>query len=178
MTPGFTEEWFPEQSQARLAELAESVADVPGAIIEIGSWEGRSTIALANAVHPRTVNAVDTWLGSPGEVSSQLAAERDVFAQFKANVYEWTAGNVLAHRMGWRDFVNGGRFSPVAFVFIDAEHTYDEVRDTIAAFVPLMSPGGVICGDDAHHPPVRQAALEAFPDAQHVATLWSAVMPA
>lgn len=176
MEPGFTEQWFPEQSQTRLAELADRVSDVDGTIIEIGSWEGRSTIALANAVHPRTVHAVDTWLGSPGEISSQLAAERDVFAQFHTNIDAYTDGNVIAHRIAWRDFVRADWVAPVAFVFIDAEHTYREVRDTIAAFMPLMSPGGVICGDDAHHPPVRQAALEAFPDADHVATLWSAVI--
>ena len=101
-----------------------------------------------------------------------------MFAQFQTNIDAYTDGNVIAHRIAWRDFVRADWVAPVAFVFIDAEHTYREVRDTIAAFMPLMSPGGVICGDDAHHPPVRQAALEAFPDADHVATLWSAVMPA
>ena len=149
MEPGFNEQWFGQQSQERLAELVGLIDDVPGLIIEIGSWEGRSTIALANAAHPRTVHAVDTWQGSPGEVSSALAAERDVHGQFWANVAEWTDGNVTGHRMGWRDFVLDGWVTNVAFLFIDAEHTYREVADTIDVFLPLMVQGGVICGDDA-----------------------------
>jgi len=175
MEAKFHEDWFCEQSQQRLAELAHKVADVDGMIIEIGSWEGRSTVALANAIHPRVVHAVDTWHGSPGEISADLAAGRDVFKQFLANIDEWTDGNVIAHRMGWRDFMGFVR-GPVAFLFIDAEHTYREVRDTIAAFRPHMAPGAIMCGDDAHHGPVRQAATEAFDGVLHVATLWTVTL--
>ena len=151
----FGEEWFSEASQAVLADLARSVADVPGLIVEIGSWTGRSTCALATAIHPRIVDAVDTWAGSPGEISSELAAERDVFAQWQRNVDAFTGGNVTAHRMGWREFV-ADTTVPLAFVFIDAEHTETEVADNIAAVLPMLSDGGIICGDDVMSPPVRQ----------------------
>lgn len=168
----FTEEWFGVESCKGLVMLADLVADVAGEIIEIGSWEGRSTCTLANAVYPRVVHAVDHWQGSPGELSAPLAAERDVYAAWAANVNELTAGNVVAHRMGWRDYTPDG---PVAFVFIDAEHSYTEVRDTVNAYLPLMVSGGVICGDDAHHPPVRQALFEVLPvnEIYTQATLWS-----
>jgi hypothetical protein len=78
----FTENWFHHASCDRLAQLGRQVEHVPGMIIEIGSWEGRSTSVLANAIRPRIVHAVDTWQGSPGEISSDLAAERDVHATF------------------------------------------------------------------------------------------------
>jgi predicted O-methyltransferase YrrM len=158
MTDTFGEEWFCQQSQDLLAELGRSVKDVDGLIIEIGSWAGRSTCALANAVYPRVVHAVDTWAGSPGEISSELAAQRDVFAQWRANVAEFTKGNVIAHRMGWREYLPKiGQ--PVALVFIDAEHTEVEVRENIAAVLPLVAPSGVICGDDVHHAPVRAGVV-------------------
>jgi predicted O-methyltransferase YrrM len=169
----FTEEWFGVASQQHLAELAKSAPE--GLIVEIGSWEGRSTVALANAVYPRVVHAVDTWAGSPGEVSARLAAERDVYATWQANVAELTAGNVIAHRMDWREYVHDLTTMELAvgFAFIDAEHTYREVYDNIAALRPLMAPGGIICGDDAHHPPVREAVLAHFPEAVQKATVWS-----
>ena len=146
MTDTFGEQWFCQQSQDLLAELGRSVKDVDGLIIEIGSWTGRSTCALANAVYPRVVHAVDTWAGSPGEISSELAAQRDVFAQWQANVAEFTKGNVISHRLGWREYVPQID-QPVALVFIDAEHTEVEVRENVQAVLTLVAPSGVICGD-------------------------------
>jgi len=170
--PGFHEEWFSDASQAVLANLVQAVADVPGVLVEFGSWEGRSTCAMARAAYPRPVLAVDTWEGSPGEISAKLAAQRNVFAQFQANVRQWTRGNVKPYVMGWREFVAFNEF-PIALAFIDAEHTYREVFDNITAVLEHIQPGGVICGDDAHHPPVVQAVTECFgSDVHYEASLW------
>lgn len=167
----FHEAWFGDASCQALADLYAKTEGVHGRVIEVGCWEGRSTIALAAACHPEIVHAVDTWQGSPGEISEQLAAERDVYARFKANVYAETCGNVEAFRMGWREYF-ASRPDPIRFLHIDAEHSYREVFDNIAAALPLMAPGGVICGDDVHHPPVRTAVLELLPKASAMATLW------
>jgi predicted O-methyltransferase YrrM len=166
----FTEDWFGPASCAALSRLALHTNGLAGRVVEVGCWEGRSTIALANAAYPDTVHAVDTWAGSPGEISADLAAERDVFATFTANIAERTKGNVEAHRTGWRDYFNEDR-GPIRFLHIDAEHTYEEVAANIAAAVPLMVAGGIICGDDAHHPPVIRAARE-LGDIHIEATLW------
>lgn len=167
----FHEAWFPQESQEALADLYRMTEGVTGRVIEIGSWEGRSTVALANACHPEVVHAVDTWEGSPGEISADLARDRDVYGTWRSNVFSLTAGNVEAFRMGWRDYA-ARTAGPVRFLFIDAEHTYVEVRDTIAEFLPWMPSGAVICGDDAHHEPIRRAVIEAFPLAKGIATLW------
>jgi predicted O-methyltransferase YrrM len=173
MSTTFTEDWFGQPSCDALARLVERVANVPGKIIEIGAWEGRSTIALANAAYPRTVDSVDTWAGSPGEISADLAADRDVFATWLANVDAATKANVVAHRMGWREFLPTVN-EPIALAFIDAEHTYREVYDNIVALLPKMAPGGIICGDDVHHPPVQQALAELFDPTKVMvdATVW------
>ena len=169
--PGFHEEWFGDASQAVLANLVQAVAGVPGVLVEFGSWEGRSTCAMARAAYPRQVLAVDTWEGSPGEISAKLAAQRDVFAQWQANVRQWTRGNVEPCVMGWREFM-ATRPEPIALAFIDAEHTYREVFDNIAALLPHIQPGGVICGDDAHHPPVMEAVRELLAPVEMAASLW------
>ncbi len=164
----FHEDWFSDWSCDALAKLAGLTADLAGDVVEVGSWEGRSTIALAAAVTPDVVHAVDTWQGSTGEISEQLAAERDVFATFTEN----TAGlNVEAHRMDWRDYF-AERQTPIRFAFIDALHTYDEVKAQIETIRPLLVKGGVICGDDNHHPPIQQAITDTLGDANLLATLW------
>lgn len=167
----FTEEWFSVESQQALTDLYREVSELDGAVIEVGCWEGRSTVALANAAWPEVIHAVDTWYGSPGEISSHLAAQRDVFATFQQNVAELTRGNVRPARMGWRDFF-ADFDRPLKLVFIDAEHSYSEVRDNIEAVLPLLVPGGVICGDDNHHPPVQQAVLDTLGNASLTASLW------
>ena len=165
----FTEDWFGAPSCAALAGLYGRVADLDGHVVEVGSWEGRSTIALCEAAAPAEVRAVDTWLGSPHEPSAVLAAERDVFATFTANTAH--LANLQVFRMGWREYV-ADHLGPTRLLFVDAEHTYHEVHDTLDAWLAHMVPGGIICGDDAHHPPVQQAVLERFPRANVLATLW------
>ena len=171
--PEFVEDWFGEPSQQTLARLALRTHGLPGAVVEVGSWEGRSTIALANAVYPATVAAIDTWAGSPGEISAKLAAERDVYGTFMANIHAATKGNVCPYKQGWREWFADRPTLLLRFVFIDAEHTYQEVFDNIAAALPNLVEGGIICGDDVHHPPIQQAVLEHFGTAVECeATLW------
>lgn len=154
--PGFIEDWFSPWSCDTLASLGRAVQYVEGDIVEIGAWEGRSTVVLANTVHPRKLHTIDTWAGSPDEISERLAAVRDVHRQWRLNVDTYTQGNVVEHRYDWRQF----QPDTTALLFIDAEHTYTEVHDTIVAWLPHMAPGGIICGDDAHHPPVQRAVMD------------------
>jgi len=167
----FTEEWFCQQSQDALGELAALTAPLNGAVVEVGCWEGRSTATLANAVHPSTVLAVDHWQGSPGEISEGLAADRDVYSTFRYNIETLTKGNVVTYKMGWEQFF-ADHGLPIRFLHIDAEHSYENVKGNLEAALPHMIPGSILCGDDAHHPPVMQAVTEVLGDPGRVATLW------
>lgn len=173
--PTFTENWFRGGSRKVLARLVQQVADVPGRIVEVGSWEGRSTIAIANAAPDRQVHAVDTWRGSTSDVSAAIAKERDVHATWRANIDEATEGNVVECWMDWRAYATSTRGEPIALLFIDAEHTYDEVSAQIDAFLPLIQPGGIICGDDWLIPDVMRAAVERLPNVQTEHAVWWSV---
>jgi len=160
-TPTFTEDWFPGAACENLAAFAKQTNGLDGRVIEVGCWEGKSTIALANAVEPSIVDCVDTWAGSPGEPSETLAAERDVWQTFVDNLNCAGVCNTWISRMDWREFFAKER-GPVRFLFIDAEHSYREVFDLLATALPLMVPGGMIVGDDVHHPPIREALVDTF----------------
>lgn len=167
----FHEDWYSPAGILALRAAYARTFGVEGRIIEVGCWEGRSTIGLARTCAPEPVHAVDTWQGSPGEVSAELAAQRDVYATFCDNVEKATAGNVVPFRMDWRDYfavVHG----QIRFLHIDATHSYDEVRQNIEAALPDMAVGGVICGDDRHHPPVAQAVFDTLGAYQFEANLW------
>lgn len=171
----FHEEWFCTESQDVLQAL---VRQAPaGLVVEFGAWEGRSSAALANAAFPRIVHSVDPWDGRGHPESERLARERDIAAQWQANMDAHTKGNVKGHQMGWRDFIPQIS-DPVGFCFIDADHSYREVFDNLAAIIPLLAPGAIVCGDDAHHGPVQDAVFDLLgDDVAALATLWIWQMP-
>lgn len=150
----FTENWFTEDSCATLARLVRRVEDVPGRIVELGSWEGRSTLAIADATE-RPIHAVDHWNGAESDTyQREQVKTRNVFAQWKVNLANHP--HVTPFRMDWLQYAQLEQ-SPVALVFIDADHTLPEVSAQIDAFRQVMSPGGIICGDDYPLRPVRRA---------------------
>ena len=154
-------------------------------IIEVGVWRGRSTKVLAAATRGR-VWAVDHWRGVPDDASQQKPLYRDadeqgdrVFAEFCANLAtEIEEGRVVPVRMDSRAAavhlleVEGPVFD---FIFIDADHRTEAVLSDIAAFRPLLAPGGLLAGHDIDWPRVRAAVDQALPEAQYGARIWSLV---
>jgi len=147
----FTEEWYADGQAEELQKQYERVRELEGRIIEIGCWEGKSTVVLANSCYPEVLTAVDWWLGNlaegPDHVSVRLAQTRDVFAVFTRNLKELTRGNVEIQRRDCFEFLVELR-GAVKFCHIDASHDYTSVRRTIEMLLPLVVPGGVLCGDD------------------------------
>jgi beta-1,4-mannosyl-glycoprotein beta-1,4-N-acetylglucosaminyltransferase len=147
----FHENWYPNDQILRVIGAYERTRELDGAVVEIGCWEGKLTIALANACHPESLIAVDTWAGSfaesPDHITVQLARERDVYAQFEKNVRLLTSGNVVPWRCDVQAFFSEWS-APFKFVHIDASHDYQSVRQTIEASLRWICPGGVLCGDD------------------------------
>jgi hypothetical protein len=147
----FHEDWYPDVQLTRLVAAFERSRRTGGAIVEIGCWEGKSTIAIANACHPEPVIAVDTWAGSlaegPGHPTVLIARERDVFGQFRSNIEALTRGNVTPVRQECLAWLTAWD-QPLKFVHIDASQDYGSVRRTIELCLPHVGPGGVLCGDD------------------------------
>ena len=48
----FHEDWYSSQQCLDLERLLEGVKNLAGSIIEIGCWEGKSTVSLANKCYP------------------------------------------------------------------------------------------------------------------------------
>jgi glycosyltransferase involved in cell wall biosynthesis len=154
----FHERWMAPEQVRRLTQVYDRVRDLSGAVLEIGAWEGYSTVGLAQAAYPEEVLAVDTWQGSAdehaGHPSVVIARVRDVKGQFLRNVRELTAGNVRAVQAHSREFLASWD-RPVKFAHVDASHNYASVRGEIEGLKRWVVPGGVLCGDDfetAHRP--------------------------
>ncbi len=149
--PIFREQWYSEPELAMLETATRFVKPLDGAIVEIGCWEGRSTMVIANACYPEVLIAVDTWAGSssehPNHDTVRIARARDVFAVFRANMQIATRGNVDLHRSEAITFLKSWQ-APIKFCHIDAAHDYDSVRETIELLLPRLVPGAVLFGHD------------------------------
>lgn len=172
----FDERWISVQQLTRLTALAASTACLTGEVVEIGVWQGLSAIALMNAIAPACLHAVDHWQAdsSPGVGIDPRSAEaaRDNYGIFLDNVREGTSGNVVVHRMGWREFAAEFR-QPIRFLHIDATHTADEVSDNIAALLHLAVPGSIFAGDDLSWPQVAEGVQRQFGrDFRSAGSLW------
>ncbi|MFO0967978.1 MAG: class I SAM-dependent methyltransferase [Gemmataceae bacterium] len=162
--------------ESELAWLAEQAAG-RACVVELGSWRGRSTAALATA---GAVFAIDWWLGSP-EMQEDFSDAR-VFAQFQSNLaFEIAAGLVRPLALNLRDpharaiarrIIGRG----VDMVFVDADHSHAAVLEDIALAQALLRPGGLLCGHDyGQYEGVTRAVNGNFPAvANPVGSIWVA----
>jgi predicted O-methyltransferase YrrM len=180
----FHEPWISEQQVEFISRLIEQTRGIPGCNVEIGCWEGKSTVALANACFPERIIAVDSWAGNlsegEGHATIALLKQRDVFGTFCRNIQELTKGNVEIVRSDCFDFLEAFK-EPIKFCYIDAAHDYDSVRATLEMILPKLVIGGVLCGDDytsAHvgradlRGGVQRAAVELLSDHMSAANAW------
>jgi hypothetical protein len=167
----YDEEWMSQPQINVLAALAQSTGLLDGSAVEIGTWQGRSAIPIANAIRPRILHVVDHWEGDGPEsvaagqaIRPELVA-RDNYRIFLDNIAEGTLGNVHVWKMGWREFAERWA-GPISFLHLDADHTTAEVDDNLAAVLPYAVPGAIFAGDDWDWPTVQAGVRRHFTDEQ------------
>ena len=151
----FNENWYSDNQVHNLISLLKQTRDLTGDIIEIGCWEGKSTIGLANNCYPETLICNDTWLGNVQEsiitgqehITERILKVRDVYSIFVNNMNNHTQKNYKIVKMDCIEWLEGYDAS-IKFIHIDASHEYESVIKTIQRALPKMVKGGIICGDD------------------------------
>jgi predicted O-methyltransferase YrrM len=130
----------------RLADLAAAVPPEQ-AIVELGSYKGKSTVYLASSGHH--VYAVDRWtLG--GQRSPLMARWRydapATFAAFNEQVARAAVVDLVSPIVGDTVEVARSWTEPVGLLFVDADHAEASVRADLEAWEPHCV--GVIAFDD------------------------------
>jgi glycosyltransferase involved in cell wall biosynthesis len=159
--------WMSFEEQYFLFDNARKMESV----IELGSWKGKSTHALLSSKCPKVV-AVDTWKGSKFEPEAHAeAATGSVFADFKKNVGHFKNLEIIEGDIN--DVVKTVEDKSFDMVFIDAGHTYEEVRNDIRKWKGKAKI--LLCGHDfvSGWPGVIQAVNEELGGPDGVAgTIW------
>jgi hypothetical protein len=125
-----------------LAELASTHKK----ILELGSYYGRSTRAMADNTEGYIV-AYDHFRG-PSDVIMCWKDREAVYDTFIKNMGEHiTSGKVIPWKANHKD---KSLPYPQTFdmVFVDGQHDYDSVYRDIQFGLSVLEPGGLICGHD------------------------------
>lgn len=160
---------FPNEAELFWDCLA-SISDVPGDVMEIGSWVGRSTILLAagcEALAPgRRLHVVDDWqFGNQPTLYPYLTARRELRAEFDENLAAWN-DLLVVHEGTFQAAapmltqIHGG----FSLVFHDAGHTADDFQRDLPLIYSLLNPGGVLL--------VHDYVSKNFAEAQAVIDSW------
>lgn len=142
---------IPEAVGLRLADLA---ATVPGdqAIVEIGSYKGKSTCYLAAgalAGHAPPVFAVDPWdtAGNPG---GRFGFDQpSTFDAFQRQVTLMGYHLAVTPVKGFsRDVATRWSRRPIGLLYIDGSHTEQDVRADLSVWSPFLAAGAIVAFDD------------------------------
>ncbi len=133
-----------------------------GAIVEIGSFMGRSTCWLATgskSVSRERVVSIDHFRGSPehqpGAAMSEtvLGTEGSTFRAFQENIQRaGIADYVTPICKSSEDAVQEWR-GPIRLLFIDGDHSYESVSRDFALWSPFVVGGGLVCLHDVGNSP-------------------------
>lgn len=140
--------WLTAGEAAALFDMAR---DATGPIVEIGSWQGRSTAALAlgsRAGTKQPVYAIDNFIG-PQRDDRPSAHGGDQCGEqlLRANL----------NRVGINGEVTilakpaseaADEIPPCGLLFVDGCHLYEAVADDLRRYLPKVLPGGVVMMHD------------------------------
>lgn len=162
----FGEPWF--RNEKLFSEVVENSSD-HAIFVEVGCWKGKSSaymaVEIANSGKNIQFYCVDTWTGSKEHIYAENEVDR-LWLIFKSNMQTL------------RQFYSPMRMESITasllfkkesidFVYIDASHEYEDVRNDILHWLPKVKKGGIIAGDDYGNPDfpgVHRAVFELLDD--------------
>lgn len=161
----------------------------PAVIIEVGTWLGASAIHMAKICRElglqTTIYCVDTWLGAEEFWTSQAdTGERDlrqkngypqVYFDFLANVVQHDCQDLIVpipNTSTIGSIILQDRRVLADLIYIDGSHEYQDVKTDVLAYKKLLSPKGLMFGDDITWGSVKMAVSEVCPNHREIGNFW------
>lgn len=134
------EGWLTAYEQLALLHLPPSVDHLSGDIVEIGSFKGKSTIALALgssfiSSKKRPIYAIDPFVVPP-------------FQYFWDNVKQHGLEHVIIPIKKHSEHALDDCPKSIAAIFIDGDHEYAAVKKDIIHYTPRVVQGGLVVFHD------------------------------
>ena len=149
---------------------AKMVNDFPDGshFVEIGSWMGRSAVFMAveiiNSNKKIKFDCIDSW-----EFIDEIYTSDNNIAKLKLTAFDEFLKNINPvsdiinyHKCKSIDASKLYKDQSLDFVYIDASHEYENVKNDLIYWYPKVTFGGVIAGHDYPYPGVKKAVNEFF----------------
>jgi MMP 1-O-methyltransferase len=121
-------------------------------IVEIGSFEGKSTACLAmgslNGNHS-LVYSIDPHRGSPDIFNFLAVSELDTFEKFKSNMAQFDLLDIIRSIRKTSEEAAVEFNEPIGLLFIDGRHDYDFVKLDGEKWIPKVIDNGIIIFHDS-----------------------------
>jgi len=142
--------------------------------VELGAWKGKSAafmaVEIVNAGKQIGFEIIDNFQGLYQENKSPRAnieLFRKEYRECLLNLNEVPWVRVIA--LPSTDAIGLYADESISFLFIDANHDYEHVKEDIKMWLPKIKAGGVIAGHDyTNFPGVKKAVDELLPEAEQV----------
>jgi predicted O-methyltransferase YrrM len=143
--------WLTRQEGALLYRLAGKTTGL-GVIVEIGSWQGKSTIYIARALKATGKKtrfyAVDPHVGS--EEHQEPGKKVWTFDMFEKNIKRADVAEFVTPTVLYSADFAGKLNDAVELIFIDGAHDYASVEIDIKAWLPKVVEGGTLAFHDTY----------------------------
>jgi predicted O-methyltransferase YrrM len=156
--------FMPADEGLALHDAATAVA-VPGPLVEVGSYCGKSSVYLGAAARAlgRVLFAVDHHRGSEEnqegwewhepDLVDPAVGRMDTLPVFRRTVHDAGLEDVVVAVVGSSPVVAANWSTPIAFLFVDGGHGVEPARADFAGWVPHVAPGGVLAIHDVFPDP-------------------------
>jgi len=144
------------ENEARFLGLLAACVPARGAIVEIGSFQGRSTVMLATVASHyglEPIVAIDPH-NSPILLDHHANPEASSYPTFLNSICAAGVSSHVESRLGYSTEVASSWNRPIRLLWIDGDHTYEGAKKDLDGFFPHLVPLGVVAFHDA---------LNAFP---------------
>jgi predicted O-methyltransferase YrrM len=144
--------WMTDGQARLLWESAQALR--PGEqVVEIGSFQGRSTIVLASAAPAGVgVTAIDPHAGNdrgPQEISGKEVEAEGDSQTFLRNLADAGVDERVTYLRRWSTEALEDHPGPVDLLYIDGAHRYGPARDDIRRWGDRVPPGGTLLIHDS-----------------------------
>jgi len=131
-----------------------------GAIVEIGSFKGKSTGWLAKGTKKASrekVFAIDAFTGSPEHQPGMGCEDHDIarigttLEAFKRNIAAVGVDDYVETIVAKSEIAAATWQGPIRLLFIDADHSYEASKLDFDLWSPHVVRGGLVCLHDIGH---------------------------
>ncbi len=132
---------------------------------ELGVWRGRTFLHLLNSCPSLTMIGVDLWAPQPDNEGPENYVNWP-HAKYEKMVRDGSKdfeGRAIIYKMLTDEAADLVNDESLDFVFIDADHSSEAVRNDILKWTPKVKPSGFIIGHDINWDTVKIIVDELVP---------------